>query len=146
MILYSVEIEKILLYLRFPRFLNAAKALFDETGKLIIQEIIKHGAIPMSIIVQNLVEQSEYASLNTTESDVRKVFSDLVEGHYLYRLSQEEEEGSNEKMQFVLPPEGEYIGESFETHLIPSKGNLPMVIMYAKSMTLNHHRHPINSY
>ncbi|XP_031566026.1 DNA-directed RNA polymerase III subunit RPC3-like [Actinia tenebrosa] len=105
-LLYSLEIEKILLYLRFPRFVMAAKSLFDDTGKLIIEEIIKHGAIPMSVIVDNVVEQFKCAGLNSTESDVRKVFSNLVEGHYLYRLSQDSqgEEGSDEKM-FVLPPE-----------------------------------------
>lgn len=82
----------------------------------------------MSVIVENVVDQCKCADLNSTESDAKKAFSDLVEDHYLYRLSQDsqEEEGSNEKMQFVLPPEGEYSILDL-THNTPITDSLPIL-------------------
>ncbi|RWS04034.1 DNA-directed RNA polymerase III subunit RPC3-like protein [Dinothrombium tinctorium] len=67
---YSVNIERILFIIRYPKYIYVAKLLYNDYGEHIIEELLKEGQLTMSSVIQRVVNRLKPA---LTEDEIRKV-------------------------------------------------------------------------
>ena len=54
---YRLDIENVLVRLRFPRFIYSAKMLYGDTAELLVEELLHHGQIEMSRLLDKVTER-----------------------------------------------------------------------------------------
>ena len=54
---YSINVENILVRLRFPRYIYTAKMLYGDSAELVVEEILQHGQIEMSRVVKQVTDR-----------------------------------------------------------------------------------------
>lgn len=59
---YNIDIARILLRTRFPRFIYTAKLLYGDTAELIVEEMLQHGQVTVSSVVQRVTDRLNEAS------------------------------------------------------------------------------------
>lgn len=108
--LYNAWISNILLRPRAPRYTYCAKTLFGYIGELIIDEIVQHGAVGMSAVLEKVVSRLVEDELDADEYDVRVTFADLVKNHFLQRVKPVHNDEDNADVNsynddlYALPP------------------------------------------
>ncbi|XP_048584194.1 DNA-directed RNA polymerase III subunit RPC3 [Nematostella vectensis] len=104
---YKIEVDNILIFTRFPRVIYCAKTLYGDVGEILIEEVLKHGAMQMSVILRVVAARMVETGVVCSEGDVHEVFTSLVDGHYLKRLANqvatEKDRIQGEEMQYVVP-------------------------------------------
>ncbi|XP_041465515.1 DNA-directed RNA polymerase III subunit RPC3-like [Lytechinus variegatus] len=101
---YTADVEKALLIIRYPRYIYCAKNLYGDIGELIVEEVLHHGQILMSHVIEKVkVRLKEALEGNQLEpTAIRDKFIDLVNTHFLQRLPSLEAEDDEESK--VVPP------------------------------------------
>lgn len=85
---YHTSSNLILRILRYPRYIYTAKALYGDTGELIIEELLQRGHMTLSNTVKTVADrltQNMEEGLSMDYSEVSAAFSKLVETHFLQR-------------------------------------------------------------
>ena len=54
---YRLNIENVLIRLRFPRYIYSAKMLYGDTAELLVEELLHHGQIEMSRLLDKVTER-----------------------------------------------------------------------------------------
>ena len=54
---YSINIEAVLVRLRFSCYIYTAKMLYGDSAELVVEEILQHGQIEMSRVVKQVTER-----------------------------------------------------------------------------------------
>lgn len=108
---YCVCVERVLLMLRYPRYIYTAKSLYGDTGELIVEEILQRGHMTMSDTVRTVADRLTHNMEDGGSmeySEVISAFSNLVETHFLQRcpLLVEEQSAppSGGQYEAPLPP------------------------------------------
>lgn len=85
---YLVQVNRILLRVRFPRFIHAAKSLFGDPGEVIVEDVLQEGQTLMSQCIERLSERLEDAEMQPDEIGkiVKEKFIALVEQRFLQRV------------------------------------------------------------
>ncbi|KAK2173618.1 hypothetical protein NP493_863g01050 [Ridgeia piscesae] len=84
---YRLDIENVLVRLRFPRFIYSAKMLYGDTAELLVEELLHHGQIEMSRLLDKVTERlNESAEGGEVSSEnVREQFVALVHTQFIRR-------------------------------------------------------------
>ncbi|KAL6489578.1 hypothetical protein MHYP_G00033190 [Metynnis hypsauchen] len=85
---YTVNSERILYMLRYPRYIYTAKSLYGDTGELVIEEILQRGQMTMSSTVKTVADRLTHSmedGQSMEYSEVITAFTRLVETHFLQR-------------------------------------------------------------
>uniref|UniRef100_A0A3B4CN78 DNA-directed RNA polymerase III subunit RPC3 n=1 Tax=Pygocentrus nattereri TaxID=42514 RepID=A0A3B4CN78_PYGNA len=85
---YTVNSERILYMLRYPRYIYTAKSLYGDTGELVIEEILQRGQMTMSSTVKTVADRLTHSmedGQSMEYSEVIAAFTRLVETHFLQR-------------------------------------------------------------
>ncbi|XP_030832771.1 DNA-directed RNA polymerase III subunit RPC3-like [Strongylocentrotus purpuratus] len=106
MVEYTADVEKALLLVRYPRYIYSAKTLYGDIGELIVEEVLHHGEILMSNVVEKVkVRLKEAMEGNQLEpSAIKDKFIDLVNTHFLQRLPSWSAEDDEESKVIPLIP------------------------------------------
>ena len=48
---YTANTQNALLYMRFPRYVYSAKTLYGDEAELIVEELLQHGQLTMSLVL-----------------------------------------------------------------------------------------------
>ena len=54
---YRLNTENVLTRLRFPRYIYSAKMLYGDTAELLVEELLRHGQIEMSRLLDKVTER-----------------------------------------------------------------------------------------
>ncbi|CAL8247261.1 unnamed protein product [Lota lota] len=85
---YQASCERILGILRYPRYIYTAKTLYNDTGELIVEELLQRGHMTMSSIVKMVADRLTHNMEEGRSIEYKEVvstFSKLVETHFLQR-------------------------------------------------------------
>ncbi|XP_072536723.1 DNA-directed RNA polymerase III subunit RPC3 [Salminus brasiliensis] len=85
---YTVNCERILYMLRYPRYIYTAKSLYGDTGELVIEEILQRGQMTMSSTVKTVADRLTHSMEDGQSMEYGEVitaFTRLVETHFLQR-------------------------------------------------------------
>ncbi|XP_072166937.1 DNA-directed RNA polymerase III subunit RPC3-like [Diadema setosum] len=85
---YTADIQRALLVVRYARYIYCAKTLYGDVGELIIEEVLHHGQILMSTVIEKVKEKLKEAMEGNQldPSVIRDKFIELVHTHFLQRL------------------------------------------------------------
>ncbi|NWU73053.1 RPC3 polymerase, partial [Pterocles burchelli] len=85
---YEAQCKRVLRILRYPRYIYTAKTLYNDTGELIVEELLLNGQMPMSAVVKKVADRltetmedgktMDYADVSTT-------FVRLADTHFVQR-------------------------------------------------------------
>ena len=54
---YRLNTENVLTRLRFPRYIYSAKMLYGDSAELLVEELLRHGQIEMSRLLDKVTER-----------------------------------------------------------------------------------------
>ena len=54
---YGVDVNRILLRPRFPRYIYTAKMLYADHAELLIEELLQHGQVTINSVVQRVTKR-----------------------------------------------------------------------------------------
>ena len=54
---YSISVKQILSRLRFPHYIFFAKTLYKDSGELLVEELLEHGQMLMSHVIQKVIKR-----------------------------------------------------------------------------------------
>lgn len=54
---YEAHYGRVLRILRYPRYIYTAKTLYNDTGELIVEELLLNGQMTMSAVVRKVVDR-----------------------------------------------------------------------------------------
>lgn len=54
---YEAQCSRVLRMLRFPRYIYTTKALYGDTGELIVEELLLNGKMTMSAVVKKVADR-----------------------------------------------------------------------------------------
>lgn len=80
---YSINADRVLCMLRYPRYIYCAKSLYGDAGEFIIEEVLLNGRLCMSAVLQKVLERMQGSS---TAEEVKQKFVDLVKTNFLCRV------------------------------------------------------------
>ncbi|XP_077519734.1 RNA polymerase III subunit C [Amblyomma americanum] len=80
---YSINADRVLFMLRYPRYIYCAKLLYGDAGEFIIEEVLLNGRLCMSAVLQRVLERLQGSS---TAEEVKQKFVDLVKTNFLCRV------------------------------------------------------------
>ncbi|KZC06816.1 PREDICTED: DNA-directed RNA polymerase III subunit RPC3 [Dufourea novaeangliae] len=104
---YSLIYEKIIMVLRYPRYMFFAKTMCGDDAEMILEEVLKHGYITASEVIAltyKRIQQSP-SELEVSVPVLKDKFELLVKNQFLMRslYSETPEETANEKRDYNLP-------------------------------------------
>lgn len=114
---YSINAERVLYMLRYPRYIYSAKTLYGNAGELIVEEILQNGRMSMSAVLRKVTQRLQ--GVQNVEA-VKNKFVDLVQTHFLVRVPYPEEAGEEEVKvpNLVLPEQAMYNVPEVKLYLI----------------------------
>lgn len=88
---YTAQLPNILTILQYHKLTYCAKLLYGDACELIVEELLHHGSMSMTKIVQNVTHRLLDPALNQSDEFdqhyVANQFAELVEGHFIKRVS-----------------------------------------------------------
>lgn len=118
---YSIDADRVLYMLRYPRYTYCAKTLYGDAAELIVEELLQNGRMCMSAVLQKVLERSQGAC---KPEDVKQKFVDLVKTGFLCRVPYPDPNAKDEKVPTLILPEG-------------AMYKIPEVKLYLLSQSLN---------
>ncbi|KAI0217131.1 DNA-directed RNA polymerase III subunit RPC3 [Lamellibrachia satsuma] len=84
---YRLNIENVLIRLRFPRYIYSAKMLYGDTAELLVEELLHHGQIEMSRLLDKVTERLNESTEDgqVSSENVREQFVTLVHTQFIRR-------------------------------------------------------------
>nr|XP_009924304.1 PREDICTED: DNA-directed RNA polymerase III subunit RPC3 isoform X3 [Haliaeetus albicilla] len=87
---YEAQCKRVLRILRYPRYIYTAKTLYNDTGELIVEELLLNGKMTMSAVVRKVADRlTETMEDGKTMdyTDVSNTFVRLADTHFVQRLN-----------------------------------------------------------
>ncbi|OAD61408.1 DNA-directed RNA polymerase III subunit RPC3 [Eufriesea mexicana] len=104
---YSLDYKKVLIILRYPRYMFFVKTVCGDECEMMLEEVLKHGCMTASEVIVKVYKRIEQSSSEEqpTVSVLKEKFELLVKNQFLMRSlpSDSIEEKTNEKPDFRLP-------------------------------------------
>uniref|UniRef100_A0A8C8EA41 DNA-directed RNA polymerase III subunit RPC3 n=1 Tax=Otus sunia TaxID=257818 RepID=A0A8C8EA41_9STRI len=88
---YEAQCKRVLRILRYPRYIYTAKTLYNDTGELIVEELLLNGKMTMSAVVRKVADRlTETMEDGKTMdyADVSATFVRLADTHFVQRCPQ----------------------------------------------------------
>ncbi|NXC43580.1 RPC3 polymerase, partial [Penelope pileata] len=88
---YEAQCGRVLRILRYPRYIYTAKALYGDTGELLVEELLLNGQMTMSAVVRKVADRlTETMEDGKTMdyTDVSSTFVRLADTHFVQRCPQ----------------------------------------------------------
>ncbi|CAM9124175.1 unnamed protein product, partial [Bubo scandiacus] len=88
---YEAQCKRVLRILRYPRYIYTAKTLYNDTGELIVEELLLNGKMTMSAVVRKVADRlTETMEDGKTMdyADVSNTFVRLADTHFVQRCPQ----------------------------------------------------------
>ncbi|KAJ6651353.1 hypothetical protein lerEdw1_021052 [Lerista edwardsae] len=88
---YEAHCARVLRILRYPRYIYTAKTLYNDTGELIVEELLLNGKMTMSAVVRKVVDRltDTMEDGKTVDcSEVSSMFARLADTHFVQRCPQ----------------------------------------------------------
>ncbi|NXQ97053.1 RPC3 polymerase, partial [Sagittarius serpentarius] len=85
---YEAQCKRVLRILRYPRYIYTAKTLYNDTGELVVEELLLNGKMTMSAVVRKVADRlTETMEDGKTMdyADVSNTFVRLVDTHFVQR-------------------------------------------------------------
>nr|XP_009924303.1 PREDICTED: DNA-directed RNA polymerase III subunit RPC3 isoform X2 [Haliaeetus albicilla] len=85
---YEAQCKRVLRILRYPRYIYTAKTLYNDTGELIVEELLLNGKMTMSAVVRKVADRlTETMEDGKTMdyTDVSNTFVRLADTHFVQR-------------------------------------------------------------
>ncbi|NXW25078.1 RPC3 polymerase, partial [Circaetus pectoralis] len=85
---YEAQCKRVLRILRYPRYIYSAKTLYNDTGELIVEELLLNGKMTMSAVVRKVADRlTETMEDGKTMdyTDVSNTFVRLADTHFVQR-------------------------------------------------------------
>ncbi|NWI62767.1 RPC3 polymerase, partial [Todus mexicanus] len=85
---YEAQCKRVLRILRYPRYIYTAKTLYNDTGELIVEELLLNGKMTMSAVVKKVADRlTETMEDGKTMdyADVSSTFVRLADTHFVQR-------------------------------------------------------------
>ncbi|NXL52224.1 RPC3 polymerase, partial [Podilymbus podiceps] len=85
---YEAQCKRVLRILRYPRYIYTAKTLYNDTGELIVEELLLNGQMTMSAVVRKVADRlTETMEDGKTMdyADVSNTFVRLADTHFVQR-------------------------------------------------------------
>ncbi|XP_040474547.1 DNA-directed RNA polymerase III subunit RPC3 isoform X1 [Falco naumanni] len=85
---YAAQCKRVLRILRYPRYIYTAKTLYNDTGELIVEELLLNGKMTMSAVVRKVADRlTETMEDGKTMdyADVSNTFVRLADTHFVQR-------------------------------------------------------------
>ncbi|NXG39840.1 RPC3 polymerase, partial [Dromaius novaehollandiae] len=85
---YEAQCKRVLRILRYPRYIYTAKTLYNDTGELIVEELLLNGKMTMSAVVRKVADRlTETMEDGKTMdyADVSSTFVRLADTHFVQR-------------------------------------------------------------
>ncbi|NXG70130.1 RPC3 polymerase, partial [Baryphthengus martii] len=85
---YEARCKRILRILRYPRYIYTAKTLYNDTGELIVEELLLNGKMTMSAVVRKVADrltETMEAGKTMDYSEVSSTFVRLADTHFVQR-------------------------------------------------------------
>ncbi|XP_072386511.1 DNA-directed RNA polymerase III subunit RPC3 [Diabrotica undecimpunctata] len=109
---YCIKPDKVLLMLRYPKYINLIKKKFGDASEMIIEEYLLRSYIPASEALIKIHERlSKNNENNVSFGQLKNEFIALINAKYLIKLPHNEQEDKpvpklflNEKDMHILPP------------------------------------------
>ncbi|KAL1509170.1 hypothetical protein ABEB36_003948 [Hypothenemus hampei] len=107
---YSLDSNKVLLMLRYPKYLNFVKKQFGDESEIIIEEVLLRGYLPASELILKVYDRmSKNCNKPPSLSIIKDKLVYLITSKYLKRIPSAENKPvpnlvQNETMMHVLPP------------------------------------------
>ena len=54
---YTAKVDQVLLIPRYPHYIYCAKTLYGDAGELIVEELLQHGQLMMSSVVDKVSQR-----------------------------------------------------------------------------------------
>ncbi|XP_020279904.1 DNA-directed RNA polymerase III subunit RPC3 [Pseudomyrmex gracilis] len=105
---YTIEQNKIIMLLRYPRFIFFVKTCCGDEAEVMIEEVLKHGYITASDVIIKTYKRIEQTPSKSAEvpsiSQLKDIFELLLKNRFLMRsLSFDTKLQENDKPNYVLP-------------------------------------------
>ncbi|KAL0125937.1 hypothetical protein PUN28_004784 [Cardiocondyla obscurior] len=104
---YTLHQNKIIMLLRYPRYMLFAKTYCGDESEIMLEEVLKHGYISASELIiktHKRLEQTPKSSQSISIPDLKKVFELLVKNQFLmHSTSFETTVKDTEKPNYTLP-------------------------------------------
>ena len=85
---YEIEIEEVFTILRYPKYIYVSKVLLGDEAEYMTEELVRHGVMTMSQIIQQVVNRLSQALDQESDNlvqNVYRVFTKLVSMHFIQR-------------------------------------------------------------
>lgn len=96
---YSIDADRVLYMLRYPRYTYCAKTLYGDAAELIVEELLQNGRMCMSAVLQKVLERSQGSC---KPEDVKQKFVDLVKTGFLRRVPYPDPKAKDEKVPTLI--------------------------------------------
>ncbi|EGI65510.1 PREDICTED: DNA-directed RNA polymerase III subunit RPC3 [Acromyrmex echinatior] len=106
---YTIHQNKIIMILRYPRYILFAKTYCGDEGEIMFEEVLKNGYITASEVIIKTYKRIEQAPSNSTDeppsiSDLKNVFELLVKNQFLMNCTSFDTMSEDtEKPKYDLP-------------------------------------------
>lgn len=104
---YTLDCNKIIMILRYPRYMFFAKTYCGDEGEIILEEILKHGCITASDVIIKTYKRVEQEPAKFTKevslSTLKDAFELLVKNQFLMRSLSFDTAMETEKPNYNLP-------------------------------------------
>ncbi|KAG5892446.1 hypothetical protein JTB14_009854 [Gonioctena quinquepunctata] len=90
---YTLKPERVLLMLRYPKYINLMKKKFGDDAEMIVEEILQRSYWAASEVILKVQERLSKSSSSVSFGQVKEKFVSLVTAKYLIKLPQTEEDG-----------------------------------------------------
>lgn len=88
---YEAERRRVLRILRYPRYIYTAKALYGDTGELLVEELLLNGKMTLSAVVRKVADrltETMEDGKSMDYADVCSAFVRLADTHFVQRCPQ----------------------------------------------------------
>ncbi|NXJ71864.1 RPC3 polymerase, partial [Rostratula benghalensis] len=85
---YEAQCKRVLRILRYPRYIYTAKTLYNDTGELIVEELLLNGKMMMSAVVRKVADrltETMEDGKTVDYADVSNTFVRLADTHFVQR-------------------------------------------------------------
>ncbi|XP_020665898.3 DNA-directed RNA polymerase III subunit RPC3 [Pogona vitticeps] len=117
---YEAQGSRVLLVLRYPRYIYTAKTLYSDTGELIVEELLLNGQLTMSTVVKKVADRlTETMEEGKTMdySEVSQTFTRLADTHFVQRCPLTSE--GPEALDVPPPPAPTLVPSEKDMYAIP---------------------------
>ncbi|XP_009582155.1 PREDICTED: DNA-directed RNA polymerase III subunit RPC3, partial [Fulmarus glacialis] len=122
---YEAQCKRVLRILRYPRYIYTAKTLYNDTGELIVEELLLNGKMTMSAVVRKVADRlTETMEDGKTMdyADVSNTFVRLADTHFVQRCPLVPE--TPESPEAPPPPAPTLVINEKDMYIVP-RLNLP---------------------